>query len=71
MYSELYFAVKIDGVPYVITMSAFQSGTTEVTATLDTMHWSEGGIRIMSGKNLLFEAGCYGGQTSVDFTMTK
>jgi hypothetical protein len=71
LYSGLYFAVTLDGVPYTISLRTFQAGTTEVTATLDTMHWSQGGMRIMSGKNQLFEAGCYGGQTSVDFTMTK
>jgi hypothetical protein len=71
LYSRLDFKAVIDGKPYTITMMAFQSGTTEVTATLDTMHWSDGGIRIMSKNTVLFEAGCYGGRPSVDFTMTK
>jgi hypothetical protein len=73
LYGRLDFKVTIDGVPYLITMMAFLSGTTTSTATLDTMDWHEGLIRIQSGKPLkvVFEGGCYGGRPSVNFTMTK
>ncbi len=73
LYGRLEFKVMIDGVPYLITMMAFLSGTTTSTATLDTMDWHEGLIRIQSGKpaKMVFEGGCYGGRPSVDFTMTK
>ncbi len=73
LYGRLEFKVMIDGVPYLITMMAFLSGTTTSTATLDTMDWHEGLIRIQSGKpaKMVFEGGCYGGRPSVYFTMTK
>jgi hypothetical protein len=71
LYSNVTFKVKIDGVSYVITMMAFQAGTTTSTATLDTMDWRDGLIRIWANNKVVFEAGCYGGRPSVNFTMTK
>jgi len=71
LYSRLDFKATIDAKTYTITMNAFRSGTTEVTTTLDTMHWSNGRFAVMSKNKLLVVAGYPDGIAEVDFTMTK
>ena len=71
LYSRLDFKATIDGKTYTITMNAFRSGTTEVTTTLDTMHWSNGRFAVMSKNKLLVVAGYPDGIADVAFTMTK
>jgi hypothetical protein len=67
MHSRLDFQATIDGKPYVITMNAFISGTTESTPTLDTIHYDGGRFAVMSGKELVVVAG----KPVLNFTMTK
>jgi hypothetical protein len=71
LYSRLDFKSTIDGKTYTITMNAFRSGTTEVTTTLDTMHWSNGRFAVVSKNKLLVVAGYPDGIADVAFTMTK
>jgi hypothetical protein len=71
LYSRLDFKATIDGKTYTITMNAFRSGTTEVTTTLDTMHWSNGRFAVVSKNKLLVVAGYPDGIADVAFTMTK
>jgi len=71
LYSRLDFSVKIDGVPYLVTMNAFLSGTTESTPTLDTIHLREGRFAVQSGNKILVVSGTPVRQVNLDFSMTK
>jgi hypothetical protein len=71
LHSRLDFSVKIDGVPYLVTMNAFLSGWTESTPTLDTIHLREGRFAVQSGNKILVVAGTPVRQVNLDFSMTK